>query len=344
MSLLDILLPFGLPPAEMAPDLIRALKTPSLAMLLARARLRHQAFDGFSRSLPHEAWLARQLGLPDGTQYGGSLPVADVTRRAYGMAPAAGIWFILHPVHIHVARDHLVLGDRRQLSITEAEARALFETAEILFEEAGKPLTYGDAHTWFVRADAWDGLQTSTPDTACGHNIDIWMPKGKGDREWRKLQNDVHMHWHTHPINTEREQRGLKPINSLWLWGGATDSVPRLAANPYKQCWHLPDWLQRPGEPAATIATVSAPQSQPGLLILDTLIETVLADDWPAWLARVQQLEADWFAPLLAALKAGEIERITLLASNNCALSEFTVTATSLRKFWVKPSLSRLST
>src|SRR5687767_7350151 len=37
MSHLDILLPFGLPPAHLAPDLLRELKTPALATLIAKA-------------------------------------------------------------------------------------------------------------------------------------------------------------------------------------------------------------------------------------------------------------------------------------------------------------------
>jgi len=348
MSHLDILLPFGLPPAELASDLLRALKAPSLAMLLARARLRHQAFDGFARALPHEAWLALQFGLPDGTKAGGSLPVAHSARQAFGLPPAAGVWFILHPVHIVAASDHLVLIDRRHLQIAEAESRVLFESARPLFEEAGRQLVYGDADTWFVRADDWGELHTSTPDAACGHNIDIWMPKGDGDRNWRKLHNEVQMHWHGHPVNEERAARGLKPVNSLWLWGGGTadaqnNPLSPATAGPYTQSFHLPSWLQtRAGQPAATMAEVVAPGTEKRLLVLDTLIEAALAADWSEWLTRLHQLEADWFAPLLAALKDGQLERATLLASHNAALSEFTVTAHSLRKFWIKPSLARL--
>ena len=37
MSHLDILLPFGLPPPAMAPDLLKELKLPALSILTARA-------------------------------------------------------------------------------------------------------------------------------------------------------------------------------------------------------------------------------------------------------------------------------------------------------------------
>src|SRR5690606_12665127 len=107
-----------------------------------------------------------------------------------------------------------------QLQLAEDEAQALFESALSVCEESGKSLLYGDAHTWFLRADDWQDLHTSTPDAACGHNIDIWMPKGQNERDWRRLQNEIQMHWHAHAINEQRAERGLKPVNSVWLWGG----------------------------------------------------------------------------------------------------------------------------
>src|SRR5947209_13370435 len=128
MTQLDLLLPFGLPPQEMARDLLRELKTPALAMLLARAhRTENQAFDGFARALPHELWLAQQFGLssPVGTDSSPAL-TASVMQR-FGMTAENGTWFIVQPVHLHIARDHLVLTDPRQLRLSEQDARNLFD-------------------------------------------------------------------------------------------------------------------------------------------------------------------------------------------------------------------------
>jgi hypothetical protein len=82
MSHLDILLPFGLPPAEMAADLLRELKTPALATLTARTKSCSQhAFDGFSRALPHEAWLAQQFGLAQKIPADSSPPIATALMK-----------------------------------------------------------------------------------------------------------------------------------------------------------------------------------------------------------------------------------------------------------------------
>jgi hypothetical protein len=348
MSHLDILLPFGLPQEEMAGDLLRELKTPALATLLARAKsCRDEQFDPFSHALPHENWLSRQFELDRGTQADNSPAVAAAAMRAFGLAPDAGVWFMLNPVHLHIARDHLILTDPRQLALAEPESRALFAAAAPLFEEFGNTVLYGDAGNWFVCADAWHALQTSTPDAACGHNIDIWMPKGSGERDWRKLQNEVQMQWHAHPVNAERESRNQKPVNSIWLWGGAPATTHSAPAR-YDNAFNLSGWGRAFGQLAGeqmqgcTASDVIAVAPECGLLVLDTLIEPALAGDWSSWLSRLHALEADWLQPLLEALKIGKLDTMSLALSHATRLSEFACGKRSMQKFWIKPSLARL--
>lgn len=351
MTHIQILLPFGLPPAHMATDLVRALNTPSLSTIIARAKSSgHEVFEDFSRALPHELCLAYQFGLANRTPNSSSPTIAIAAMHALGLKPAAGTWFIVNPVHIHVARDHLVLTDQRQLTLSEEESRSLFDAAKPYFDEAGKPLLYGDAHTWFVHADDWTDLETSTPDAACGHNIDIWMPKGDNALQWRKLQNEIQMLWHTHRINEERESQSQKPVNSLWLWGGAhlADSEAQSTViNHYSATFNLAGWngafAQFPRNAQnCTAADVIAAAPKHGLLILDQLIGPALANDWSTWLMQMHALENDWFTPLLNAIKNGKLDQLSLILTHSAGLSEFTVTKNSLRKFWIKPSLARL--
>jgi hypothetical protein len=351
MNHLDILIPFALPPPELATDLLRELKTPCLAMLISRAKAVVLDHDEQMRALlPHEAWVSRQLGLIDSASFDSpnSPSVAIAAMKAIGMAVPDGFWFALNPVHIHIARDHLVLTDHRQLHLSEEQSHALFDIARPLFEESGKLLLYGNSSTWFVRADDWSDLRTCTPDATCGHNIDLWMPKGKGERDWRKLQNEVQMHWHGHPINEERESRGMKPVNSLWLWGGASTAM-RVAATPYDVFFNMGGWTDALGmstglnRQAGSASTVIAATGTRGLLSLDTLIEPVLAHDWSSWLQQMQLYDADWIAPLHEALKSGKIGTISIIASGHAKIAVFNASRHSLRKFWVKPSLMPLS-
>jgi hypothetical protein len=346
MSHLDILLPFALPPPEIAPDLLQELNMPALSILLGRAKASVSlAFDPLSRALPHEIWLAGQLGLMTGQLVAESSPTLAISRlQSLHPAPDRGIWFLLQPVHIQVAREHLMLTDMRCAPLSEQESRALFQSAQPLFQAAGKTLQYGRPDTWFVRADDWRGLQTATPDAACGRSVDMWMPKGEGERAWRKLQNDIQIEWHEHAVNIARAQQRLPPVNSLWLWGGADASL-HVADKPgrYTHADKTLGWADVASASGAVSVSTPAPAlSEPHLLVLDNLSESALAENWGNWLESMHALEEMWFAPLLGALQAGQVGQIKLIVGHRAQLREFIICKRSLLKFWAKPSLARL--
>ena len=346
MRHLDILLPFGLAPAELAKDLLAQLQAPSLALLLGRASAgkNHRA-DAYARSLPHERWLTERYALPAASD--SSPPLATALMQSFGLNADEGTWFILNPVHLHVARDHLVLTDRRQLQLDESDARALFDAAHPLFDEYGFTLLYGDAFHWFMRADDWAALQTATPDAACGHNIDIWLPQGAQARAWRRLHNEVQMTWHAHDVTQEREARQLKAVNALWLWGGAVAPVAPPASRPVSfslpGARHAFALASQQSLDTDSIDQLFAPDTSEGLLILDSLLAPALVEDWGEWLNRYRTLEEQIFTPVLAALKAGRIDSLTLIFTDGTDSSEFVVSRNALRKFWIRPSLTRLT-
>ncbi|MDC8756579.1 hypothetical protein [Janthinobacterium fluminis] len=346
MKQLTVALPFALPPPELAADLQRALQTPALAALLSRTcQQQFSPFDNATRVLPHEAWLAHALGLaPAPDSAGAAAPFAPTVMRGFGQAPESGHWLLVHPVHVQIARNHLLMGDQRQLPLDEADARALFDAAQPYFDEIGKTLLYGDAHTWFVRADDWTGLRTASPDAATGQNLTAWMPEGEQARASRKLQNEVQMLWHEHPVNVARQARGLAPVNSFWLWGGAG-----AAAQPAAPLFtaDVPAWLAAlaaPGRRAAGAEAVLGQPDERAVVALGGLVGAGLAADWSNWLLHMQRLEQEWFAPLLAALKGGRLGRLTLVLSNRDAYAEFSSSKNAQRKFWRPHTLNKLST
>lgn len=299
-----LLLPFGLPPTEHAKDLLASLNAPALAMLMTRAtELPVLRFDTFAAALPHE--IVQYACSSDN-----SPPIAHHRMQQLGVAAQTGFWFMLQPVHLHVARDHLVLTDLRQLPIDEQTSRHLFESASPLFDELGHELRFGDACHWFMRADAWHALRTTTPDAATGHNVDVWLPSGEHARAWRKLHNEVQMLWHSHPANEAREANGQPRINALWLWGGAD-------------------------------ANQSAAPDSPAL-VDESLIPHALADDWGRWLLAMQEIEREHCMPLLKQLQAKAIDSLMLQLSDAHLVRRWRVTPLMLRKFWRKPSLNRL--
>jgi hypothetical protein len=357
MSHLDLLIPFALPPAELAGDLFKQAVAPAFATLLSRSQVVRTANKEFKRSLPHEDWLAHTFGMTSES----SPAIAPAWMRAMGIgahpgeridsgaSENAGMWYVVQPVYIHIARDHLVLTDPAQLELAEEDSLALFEIARSLFHETGRNLVYGNASTWFVRADDWPALLTSSPDAASGHNIDIWMPSGPNDRSWRKIQNEVQMHWHDHPVNAARERRGLKPVNSLWLWGGAQAADHHSRPDtPYALVGNMRGWLSafaasaKESRSLAGAAELPASLDGAALVVLHQLLRPALEADWGSWLEALATLETAWFEPILNRMKQGDIKRLNLLLTNDSASASFALTRHSLRKFWIKPTLSPL--
>jgi hypothetical protein len=342
MSHITLVLPHLLPLPEFAPDLVRALQTPALASLLTRTSVheRSGAIDT-ARALPHEGWLARALGLAAN----GQPAFAAAAMRGFGLDSQDGTWYIVNPAHIQIARSHSMMADLRHLGLTEDEGRALFEAARPLCEEIGHPLEYGDAQTWFLRADDWNGIDAATPDLVAGMDLTDFVPRGKQALPLRRLQNEVQMLWHTHPVNAAREARRQQAVNSFWLWGAA-NAGQRAAAGGSTSITSIgvPGWIRGLSDRALdSLDGLDGALSQDGMLVVGYLAEAALAADWGTWVQQVQHLEDKLFAPLHAALLQGRVKQLRLVLSSREGLAEFTTTAMAQRKFWRRPTLERLT-
>jgi hypothetical protein len=295
--------------------------------------------DDDARALPHEVWLAAALGIGAGDR----LPLATQAMRGYGLEPGEGTWFIVHPAHIVIARSHMMMADLRGLALDDGHSRALFDAAKPYFEDAGKPLLYGDAATWFMRADAWSAFDTATPDAAAGMNLNDWLPRADNAIEYRKLQNEVQMLWFQHPANAEREAAGLAPVNAFWPWAAAAGTAPARAAAPLLATSDAPGWLSSLAQRRnATLAGLLDSPAAHAVQVSDGLSRPAIGSDWAGWLAHMQQLEDTLFAPALAAVRAGRISQLRLVLSHRGGHAEFTTTKLAQHAFWRQPSLARL--
>ncbi|WER47712.1 hypothetical protein CupriaWKF_10575 [Cupriavidus sp. WKF15] len=345
MTHLTLIVPFSVPPGagddatdDVVPGaLLRQLELPALGKLLTRAtpgqRERHD--DPWLRSLPHERWLAGKAGL-DTVR----VPMAPYMRQADsgGTAPAGReAWACLQLVHIHAARDHLVLFHPDQLGVRDEEAASLHAAIEPLLREADITLETPCAARWYLPEAVFGPLDATTPVRATGRNIDIWLQDGARARDWRRLQNEIQMTWFDHPVNQAREAAGELSINSVWLYGGgAMQPVPRLAdtilaADPFLAGLGLAGGSRIAPVPAG-FAGVQAEGTV--MAMLDSATEAHIAEDWGLWIERMHALDADWFAPALQALGDGGIEAITLVLGGENHFAEFTVRRADLRKFW----------
>jgi len=287
---MHLLLPHAGALSPAAAQAIATLSLPTLERLLARlTATQRDAGDELALAMPHERVLAAAFGWrqagdafttpPSPTP----LPFAAEAARADGLAVAASPpgtgWGLLSPTHWHLGTEQVSLTDPAQLQLGEADSQALFDAVRTLFDDDGWALHWGAATRWYATHPSLATLPTASLDRVVGRNVDLWLNSHPDARRVRRLQAEVQMLLHTHPVNEAREARGLLPVNSFWLSGTGAPALATLPAG-----WVVDDSLRNPA----------------------------LAEDWAAWAEAWQALDAGPLATLLAAVQRGEPAMLTL--------------------------------
>lgn len=246
---MHLLIPFAAPLSEAGRQAARLLALPRLAALLARWReAERDEGDEFALSPPHERALARATGLAGAS---GRLPWAAQAARADGLDVADLAWGQLTPTHWHLGTEQVSLADPEALMLDDAGSRALFDAVKDLFTGEGFALHWGAPLRWYAAHESLAELATASLDRVIGRNVDAWLGSDPAARRIRRLQSEVQMLLYTHPLNAEREARGLLPVNSFWLSGcgpaQATTGVPpvvegRLRTPALSENW--PAWAK----------------------------------------------------------------------------------------------------
>ena len=161
------------------------------------------------KALPHECYLL-----------GNSFPLAAALYKS----DRNETFSCIEPVHMHATRDHLVLLPLQDLQVSNEEILTLMNEARTVFIEEGLgDLVQLDKLRWVSSHPAISSLYTHSIYQTKGRNIDWWLPKDTNEigiaKRWRKIQNEVQMRWHIHPVNEARDANGLPTINSIWLYG-----------------------------------------------------------------------------------------------------------------------------
>jgi hypothetical protein len=274
---MHLIVPFAAPLPEEGRAAARTLARPVLAAL--RDQLVEQARDDgdeWSLSPPHERAWARAVGW---TGADGALPFAAQAAAAAGIDTGDLAWGRLTPVHWHLGTEQVSLVDPAQLALDEASSRALLEAVRPLFTGDGWLIAWGDAGAWFAAHESLADLPTASLDRVIGRNVDAWLGSDTAARRLRRLQAELQMLLHTHPLNAEREARGLLPVNSVWISGCGRRQPVAASSEPVVE------------------AGLRAP---------------ALAGDWAAWCKAFEVLEAGALSELLARVERGGEAQLTL--------------------------------
>jgi hypothetical protein len=280
---MQLLIPFAVPWSEAGRMAAATLALPRLQALLNRLdETWRDTADECSLSPPHERALACALGLAGGS---GLLPWAAHQAAADGVDVADLAWGLATPGHWHLGTEQVSLLDPAQLSLDEPTSRELFQAVLPLFTGDGYLLHWGAPLRWYVAHESLAGLATASLDRVIGRNVDAWLGSDLAARRIRRLQSEVQMLLHTHPINEQRVAQGLLPVNSFWISGCGVAQAVNGAA---------PVVDQRLRSPA-------------------------LAEDWAAWVRAWQTLDQGPVAQMLAAVQRGTAVQLTLCGERSAA-------------------------
>jgi hypothetical protein len=279
-----------------------------------------------------------------------SARIEGATARAPGASST--VW-LATPLHRIAGLTTLHLDRRSILHFTAAEAEGFALDFNRTFgNDPTLPLRLHDfpGGSLLLEAPANVMAMTTEPARALVRGLQDSMPQGSQATAFKRLSAEVEMWLYDHPLNTFRIKRGDRPVNAFWFWGGgpidgrpqrsppnARASLRLFGIDPY-----LAGLAGLTGGPFLNglpkiFPDVANTQRTVFLTQLNPLLHT---HPTGSVFDAVAEIDRRFIAPALAALHAGAVESLTLVAND----IELTVRRHDRLKFWrrSKPTLMGL--
>ena len=317
---MHLIVPFAGVMSEAGRAAVRDLALPHLACALDGMALQWLTAPAgadpdepeLSLTPPHEHARALAWGL---SVTDGQVPWAALEAARLGLPGVERAWGRLTPAHWQLGTEQITMLAPQLLALDSAGSAAFLEAVRPLFETEGFELHASPAGHWLARHPVLANLPCASLDRVIGRNVDLWLPADPRARLVRRLQNEVQMFLHTHPLNEERERRGALPVNSFWLDG----------------CGVAP--------PTAVAAGLASSET---VIEDDRLRAAALNEDWFAWSRAFAQLDDGPIAHALQAAREGQSVKLSLCGERQaCTLTARPLTAWQrLRTAWRRPPMA----
>ena len=321
MKQLQLIIPDLFPPQDIVAEVCAGLHLPALEKLFARGNVTTSPTETL------EARLCAAFGVQ---------AVAPVRAAADGVEVRGHYWLCADPVNLRLTTAQVLLLPDVMPSSDEADALS----ASLNEHFAGMGLHFSALHPqrWYVQVEAEPEPQmTTTPlrQVAWG-DAKLHTPQGADALRWQRIATEAQMLLYAHPLNQVRAARGELPINSLWFWGGgramplapAIDAVggdcALVGAFAGAAAMQLVESLQ----------AMLDGQYENALWVCTAPGEALQRGDLYAWREAVQQVELRYAQPLLKALRAGRLQRLTLEVLREDATHRFELTPGVAWKLW----------
>lgn len=329
MRTIHLLIPGLQWPLDSVHEALRGMRTHALSTLLGR---------GTTRAAPGataQDVLLRWYGLDPA-----DAPFSALRLAGEGLDPGDKVWLCADPVHLRVLRDTLVLVDHHELGLEAGECALLMESFNATFSDLGR-FHAPQPERWYLELHRPPEVRFAPLADVVGRRVEGFMPAGPQGALWRRTLNEVQMFLYAHPANEAREAGRRPTVNSVWFWGAgrrpealapAFDAV--LADAP------LPRGLARLSGAVDGLVPerFEAGEIPPDtLVVLEDLHYPALYRDVGAWQSALVEMERLWFAPLLAALRKGQLDSLRLTLPGDQVCLDVECRADGLWKFWRRP-------
>lgn len=237
--------------------------------------------------------------------HGPALPIAALTRSVDANDADSAQWLRCDPAYVMADAVTLRLIACGDLRLSAEDVEEFSRVLKPLFGDAGFPLEATRPDRWYLRCPREAKLpRSSAPADALGDDLARHLPAGDNERQWRSLLNEAQITLTQHPLNAQRIQRGLPPVNSLWFWGAST--LPQWVRSPLSSVFSN-DEIAMTLARMAKIADVSPTPDMFAAPGKGDQILFDLADQRDA-----AALDANWFASIDALLAKRKLEAVHL--------------------------------
>ena len=138
-----------------------------------------------------------------------------------------GAWIAAaDPVYLEAMLDHLRLHALGAGELPLPHLRQVFEAIQQVIGEDQTRTFSRIGLCGYLRGAEAMATAAASPEIAALSEPIAFLPQGAMARSHDKLTGELQLHLHEQPINCERQLAGLRPINSLWIWGGGRAPQP----------------------------------------------------------------------------------------------------------------------
>ncbi|KPJ95149.1 MAG: hypothetical protein AMJ55_04575 [Gammaproteobacteria bacterium SG8_15] len=273
-----------------------------------------------------------------------SLPAAALAHSFKYETPADHWYIHCDPVVIQPNRDHLMLLGNDMLDYSEQDAEQLISDINATYSDQPWQVKMLSPRQWVMEMPHTPAIHTCSMHSTVGRRINDFLPQGQDARAWHALMNELQMLLHSHPVNQSRNMSGRVAANSVWFWGEGVLPVPAndSASARWAQCWSnhnstlaLARLNKIPRVDLPASADIWLEQAiTPGqhLIVIDSLDLPAVSLDPVTWWQVLMQLNEQWFAPLLSALRSnGALAKLTLMSADGWC---YELTPTLAKRWW----------